>query len=122
MSQHDPNSTRRNDVPFERGHVVWVEKVSSVESRPFLVLSSGTPPERRQEYVGVPLSTTEQEDTVRIGPDDWKIGGLDESSFALVWRLQSFPHAAITDGIGSLEDDIVQKIVEAAKRYLGPIE
>lgn len=122
MSHRDSDPTEMDVAPFERGHVVWVEKTTSVESRPFVVLSNGAQSGHESEYVGVPLSTTEQESSVRISPDDWETGGPDEPAFAIAWRLQSFPHKAITRGIGALDKDTVDEIAEVARAYLEPSE
>ena len=117
MTEQEPNEMER-DRPFERGHVVWVAWPDHAESGPFLVLSDETNPNHGEEYIGVPLSTTEQEHAVRITSTEWETGGLDEASFALTWRLQTIPHEAIERGIGDLSDEAVDEVARAVKSVL----
>lgn len=116
MSTHNSSSVR--DEPFRRGHVVWVEWAEHNEARPFLILSDDSQPTHADEYLGVPLSTASQADAVQIQPEDWEAGGLDQPSFALIWRLQSIPHQAIVQGVGALRDEIVEEIAQSAKAAL----
>lgn len=104
-----------DETRFQRGHVVWVEWLDHVESRPFLILGAESTARTEVEYVGVPLSTDAQEKAVRIEADDWESGGLDGPSYALSWRLQSIPHEAIERGLGALSDDIVEDISRSAE-------
>lgn len=103
---------------FQRRHVVWVEWLDHVESRPFLILGAESTSRDDVEYVGVPLSTDDQENAVRIEPDDWESGGLDGPSYALSWRLQSIPHEAIERGLGALSNGIVEEISRSAEAVL----
>jgi mRNA-degrading endonuclease toxin of MazEF toxin-antitoxin module len=116
MSTHNSSSVR--DEPFRRGHVVWVEWAEHNEARPFLILSGDSQPTHADEYLGVPLSTASQSDSVRVQSEDWETGGPDQPSFALIWRLQSIPHQAIVQGIGALRDEVVEEVAQSAKAAL----
>jgi mRNA-degrading endonuclease toxin of MazEF toxin-antitoxin module len=107
-----------NESPFQRGHVVWVEWIGHLESGPYLILSDDRLRNHGEEYLGVPLSTVEQENTVPIRPEDWRTGGLNEPSFALSWHLQSIPARMIERGIGALSSDIVDEIAQSATSFL----
>lgn len=117
MTEQEPEEMDGDD-PFERGHVVWVEWPDHAESGPFLILSDETSPNHGKEYMGVPLSTAEQEHAVRITSTEWETGGLDEASFALTWRLQTIPHGAIEQGIGGLSDEAVDEVARAVESVL----
>lgn len=108
------------DKPFQRGHVVWVEWEDHIESRAFLILSNHPHPQQGDEYTGVPLSTIEQDDALRIQPADWTVGGLNDPCFALSWRLQTIPHRAIERGIGALSDEIVEEVLRSARAIFEP--
>jgi mRNA-degrading endonuclease toxin of MazEF toxin-antitoxin module len=85
-------------------------------------LSGDSQPTHADEYLGVPLSTASQADAVQIQPEDWEAGGLNQPSFALIWRLQSIPHQAIVQGVGALRDEIVEEIAKSAKAALDTSE
>lgn len=116
----ESNEKIDRETPFQRGHVVWVEWMDHKESRPFLVLGREPQSENGVVYVVVPLSTAEQDHSIRIEPEAWETGGVDEPSFALFWRLQSIRHAEIDRGIGALATEIVDEISRSATSFLEP--
>lgn len=117
MTAQEPNTAER-DPPFQRGHVVWVEWLNHAESRPFLILSDESYPSQGEEYLGVPLSTDEQDNAVQIRPEEWETGGLDRPSFALHWRVQTIPHEAIERGIGELSAEAVSEVAQEVTSVL----
>lgn len=118
MSLDDPDSTDEDEGPFDRGHVVWVGRETVELARPFLILSANEQLQDLRAYIGVPLSSDEQEQAIPIQPENWERGGLDEVSFALPWRIQTVQHNAIEQGIGALSDELVDEIAAAVQSYL----
>ena len=107
-----------DDLPFERGHVVWHEGLFRGSGRPWLVLSDDRHPFHGEEYLVVGITTTEREDAIELRDEDWTVGGLPRMSYVSPWFLTTLKHAAIERGVGAVTSDTAAEVGRTVVGYV----
>lgn len=105
--------------PFDRGHVVWHDGLFRDAGRPWVVLSDDRHPFHGEEYLVAGITTTERDGAIPLSEGAWSVGGLPRTSYASPWFISTLKHARIDQGIGTLTDSVVRKVVAGTAQYLG---
>ena len=103
---------------FDRGHVVWHDRLFRGSDRPWLVVSDDSHPFHGEEYLVVGITTTERDNAIEITDEDWSVGGLPKQSYVSPWFITTIKHASIYRGVGELDQSLVSEIVTEASRYI----
>ena len=90
--------------------------------RPYVCLSTDSPPFRDEEAVYTAVTTTRRSVAVPLTDTDFVSGSLPQESYVNPWILVTIKHADI-DGIeGQLLEDTVDTIAEEAADYIGALD
>lgn len=107
-----------DSVAFDRGHVVWHDGRFRSSDRPWIIASDGSHPFHGEVHLVVGITTTVRDDAIEISDSDWTVGGLPERSYASPWFVATIKHASITQGVGELEADLVDEILDESGNYI----
>lgn len=89
------------------------------EHRPYVCLSTDSPPFRDEEAVYTVVTTTRRSEAIRLGVDDFATGSLPRESYVNPWILVTIKHADIRGTEGRLGEEIVDTIARDAAAHLG---
>lgn len=108
---------------YTRGAVVkGPDLLGPHEYRPYVCLSTDSPPFRDEEAVYAAVTTTRRSAAVPLTDTDFDSGSLPHKSYVNPWTLVTIKHADI-DGIeGQLVAESVDKISREAAEHIGALD
>jgi hypothetical protein len=107
---------------YTRGAVVkGPDLLGPHEYRPYVCLSTDSPPFRDEEAVYAAVTTTRRSAAVPLTDTDFVGGSLPRESYVNPWTLVTIRHADIDGVEGQLVQDAVDKIVREAAGHLGAL-
>lgn len=105
---------------YPRGAVVkGPDLLGPHEHRPYVCLSTDSPPFRDEEAVYTVVTTTRRSEAIPLGVDDFATGSLPRESYVNPWILVTIKHADIRGTEGRLREELVDTIAREAAAYLG---
>ncbi|ERJ05179.1 PemK-like protein [Halorhabdus tiamatea SARL4B] len=108
---------------YARGTVVkGPDLLGSHEYRPYVCLSTDTPPFRDEEAVYAVVTTTRRSAAIPLADTDFTSGGLPRESYVNPWVLVTIKHADIHEIEGQLVADTVEQIAREAATHLGELD
>lgn len=111
------------DQPYSRGTVVkGPDILGPHKHRPYVCLSTDTPPFRDEEAIYAVVTTTQRSVAIPLADTDFTSGGLPRESYVNPWVLVTMKHADIHEIEGQLTEDTVDKIARAAATNIGALE
>lgn len=107
---------------YTRGAVVkGPDLLGPHEYRPYVCLSTDSPPLRDEEAVYAVVTTTRRSTAVPLTDTNFVRGSLPRESYVNPWVLVTIKHADIDGTEGQLVDDTVDKIAHEAAGHLGAL-
>lgn len=107
---------------YTRGDVVkGPDLLGPHEHRPYVCLSTDSPPFRDEEAVYAAVSTTRRSVAVPLTDSDFVSGALPRESYVNPWILVTIKHADIDGTEGQLVEETVDKIAREAAEHLGAL-
>lgn len=111
------------DARYPRGTVVrGPDLLGPHEHRPYVCLSTETPPFRDEEAVYAVVTTTSRSAAIPLRPTDFTSGGLPQESFVNPWVLVTIKHADIPATEGVVSTATVDSIAREAATHLGAVD
>ena len=108
---------------YARGAVVkGPDLLGPHDYRPYVCLSTDTPPFRDEEAVYAVVTTTRRSAASPLAATDFASGGLPRESYVNPWVLVTIKHADIHEIEGQLVADTVEKIAREAATHLGALD
>lgn len=108
---------------YARGAVVKGPDLLGLhEYRPYVCLSTDTPPFRDEEAVYAVVTTTRRSAAMPLADTDFTSGGLPRESYVNPWILVTIKHADIHEIEGQLVADTVEQIAREAASHLGALD
>lgn len=105
---------------YPRGAVVkGPDLLGPHQYRPYVCLSTDTPPFRDEEAVYAVVTTTRRADAIALASDDFSSGSLPRESYVNPWVLVTINHADIQQREGQLEKEVVDEIAREAAAHIG---
>ncbi|MEF8783966.1 MAG: hypothetical protein V5A54_12870 [Haloarculaceae archaeon] len=92
------------------------------DHRPYVCLSTDSPPFRDEEAVYAVVTTTRRSAAIPLAATDFTSGGLPCESYVNPWVLVTIKHADIAAIEGQLTADAVDKIAREAATHIGALE
>lgn len=110
------------DQQYARGTVVkGPDLLGPHEHRPYVCLSTETPPFRDEEAIYAVVTTTRRSAAIPLAATDFTSGGLPRESYVNPWVLVTIKHADIQGIEGQLTEDTVEKIAQEAATHIGAL-
>lgn len=111
------------EQPYVRGTVVkGPDILGPHEHRPYVCLSTETPPFRDEEAIYAVVTTTRRSAAIPIAATDFTNGGLPRESYVNPWVLVTIKHADIQGREGRLAEDTVDKVAQEAATHIGAVD
>jgi mRNA interferase MazF len=111
------------DQSYSRGTVVkGPDLLGPHDQRPYVCLSTETPPFREEEAVHAVVTTTCRPAAIPLSGADFRRGGLPRQSYVNPWVLVTIKHADIQEPEGQLTDDTVDEIAREAATHIGALD
>ena len=108
---------------YARGAVVkGPDLLGPHDYRPYVCLSTDSPPFRDEEAVYAAVTTTRRSAAVPLAATDFRSGGLPRESYVNPWVLVTIKNADIHETEGQLAEDTVEKIAREAATHLGVMD
>lgn len=108
---------------YSRGTVVkGPDLLGPHDYRPYVCLSTQSPPFRDEEAVYAVVTTTRRSAAIPLAGTDFTSGGLPRESYVNPWVLVTIKHADIQDREGQLTEETVDKIAREAATHLGALD
>ena len=108
---------------FDRGTVVkGPDLLGPHDHRPYVCLSTESPPFRTEEAVYAVVTTTRRSAAIPLAATDFTSGELPRESYVNPWVLVTIKHADIQDIEGQLAKDTVDKIAKEAATHIGALD
>lgn len=108
---------------YARGTVVkGPDLLGPHEYRPYVCLSTETPPFRDEEAVYAVVTTTRRSAAIPLAATDFTSGGLPQESYVNPWVLVTIKHADIQDIEGQLIEATVNEIAQKAAAHIGALD
>ncbi len=108
---------------YSRGTIVkGPDLLGPHDYRPYVCLSTESPPFRDEEAVYVVVTTTRRSAAIPLADTDFTSGGLPRESYVNPWVLVTIKHADIQRREGQLTDDAVDKIAREAATHIGALD
>jgi mRNA interferase MazF len=102
-----------------RGEVVWYPAIFAEYDRPFLVVSTDVHPFHGEEYIGLPITTTELSEAIPIAEADWDLGTLPEQSYVKPWNPAVLKAEEIQSVAGALHRRRVDQAADTLASICG---
>lgn len=105
----------------KRGDVVRSSdpfKVGNDRQRPWLILNNDAHPFDGEQYIAVAISTREYGDSIALGPDVWKVGGVPRDSFVSPWAVHSPRLEDLIAWQGRVTDESVNHVINELETFL----
>lgn len=105
----------------ERGDVVRSVdpfKLGTERQRPWLIVNNPSHPFADQQYIAVAVSTKEYDDSLDLGEEVWKTGGVPRESFVSPWAVHSPRTEDLVAWQGRVVDGFVADVVDELASYL----
>lgn len=108
-------------MAFRQGEVVIADDPFTDEDslRPFIVLNNSSHPHHGKQYISVPLTTQEYDDTIQVPAHRWDRGEPDRPSVAVPWSMTTIISADIQQTVGCIEPELVDEITSESVSYIG---
>ena len=87
--------------------------------RPYVVLSDDQHPFYGEEYMVVGVTTSERGQAVELTPPTWGEGGAPKRSWASPWYVLTVKQATITERLGHLTPETIDRIAGAVAHLIG---
>ena len=111
------------DRAYSRGAVVKGPDLFGPHThRPYVCLSTDSPPFRDEEAVYAAVTTTRRPEAIPLTDKEFTRGGLPRESYVNPWVLTTIKHADIADTEGHLSDETVETIARTAGSHLGVVD
>jgi len=111
------------EQPYARGTVVkGPDLLGPHEYRPYVCLSTETPPFRDEEAVYAVVTTTRRSAAIPLATTDFASGELPRDSYVNPWVLVTIKHADIQGIEGHLAEETVDKIAREAATHIGALD
>ena len=108
---------------YSRGAIVkGPDVLGPHDYRPYVCLSTESPPFRDEEAVYAGITTTRRSAAVTLGETDFTRGGLPRESYVNPWILVTIKHADIQGKEGQLTQDAVDTIAREAATHIGALD
>lgn len=105
---------------YARGAVVkGPDLLGPHEYRPYVCLSTDSPPFRDEEAVYSVVTTTRRSKAIPLDVDDFATGSLPRKSYVNPWVLVTIKNADIRETEARLDEEIVDMIAREAAAHLG---
>jgi mRNA interferase MazF len=107
---------------YVRGSVVkGPDLLGPHDYRPYVCLSTDSPPFRDEEAVYSAVTTTRRSVAVPLTDSDFDTGGLPRESYVNPWVLVTIKHADIDEVEGKLTEETADDIAREAAEHLGAL-
>jgi len=107
---------------YTRGAVVKGPDLLGPHShRPYVCLSTASPPFRDEEAVYTAVTTTRRSEAIPLTDDDFRSGSLPRESYVNPWVLVTIKHADVRETEGHLSEPTVDTIAREAASHLGVV-
>lgn len=103
---------------YTRGHVLWAVDAFGRAKRPWVILSNEKHPYHGDEYIAVPVTTSEHPRAIALSDDVWDTGGTPRDSWTKPWNVTLIEHADILAFQGRLTETATDGIRKAVIHYL----
>ncbi|GEM_PF-691983 len=108
---------------YTRGTIVkGPDLLGPHDYRPYICLSTESPPFRDEEAVYAGITTTRRSAAIPLAETDFMSGGLPRESYVNPWVLVTIKHADIQGKEGQLAEDTVDKIAREAAAHMGVLD
>ncbi len=108
---------------YSRGTVVkGPDFLGPHDFRPYLCLSTESPPFRDEEAVYAGITTTRRSAAIPLTETDFMSGGLPRESYVNPWVLVTIKHADIQGKEAQITEEAVNKIAREAAAHIGALD
>jgi hypothetical protein len=78
-----------------------------------------TPTPEGVGFRSLPVTTTERDEAVPIPEGRWVTGAPPRTSYLSPWFVSTIKHDSIESGVGSLDPELVDRLLSDVRSYLG---